>query len=397
MLDSLDLQLPLMAMQVGPSQSAKATLVVPPAERLYSRLCAGARDADGGVVIGRVRDVDDGTPVQGAVVATEWVEHSLVAGKASAEVMATAVRADSAGLFVLCNVPTQVPLLIRARVGTIMVGPARLSLDDRLLGRADLAVSRRDTAANYMVVSDTIVPGHDVAGSAVLRGRVVRHDGSPAPGVTIGVPGSGRRTISNSEGRFLLDGIAAGTRLIDVRTVSGGSLLQQTVDFATGATNDIALALSPPTQTLATVTTTERAFRRSGFEASGFLDRQRMGLGAFVTEAELRGYSATDLSDLLARMRGVSVERGRSGDQPSSMPMMRGMIQPRCIPAFFVDGVRFMVDGATRTSYPYTDLLTAVRPDFVKAVEVYASPGGIPVQFDVTALEGCGSIVIWTR
>ncbi|HEY0931731.1 MAG TPA: carboxypeptidase regulatory-like domain-containing protein [Gemmatimonas sp.] len=401
MLDSLDLQLPPTTAQVASGLTTRLNVVVPPAARLYSQVCAGERAPDGGVVIGRVRDVDDGSPSGGAVVATEWVEHTMVGGKTSSEVMATAVRADSTGLFVLCNVPTQVPLSVRARHGGAMAGPMIISVDDRLLARADLVLSRRDTAASHMVVADSVVPDHVVVGTVTLRGRVTRADGKPGVGAVIGVPGSGRRTIANAEGRFLLDGIAAGTRLVDVRAV-GAAPAQLTFHFATGVQRDTAIVLAAPAQTLATVTTRETSFRRSGFETSGFFDRQRMGFGAFATEEELRNYQAINLSDMLARMRGVSIERGRTGDQAATMPMLRGMIGGRCVPIFFVDGVRFMVDSPvpdpkSNKRFPFTDLMSVVRPDQVKAIEVYPSAGGIPAQFDYTALEGCGSIVIWTR
>jgi hypothetical protein len=83
------------------------------------------------------------------------------------------------------------------------------------------------------------------------------------------------------------------------------------------------------------------------------------------------------------------------------MPYLRGMRSGRCIPNYFIDGVRFLVDGAKAgtpgRNFPFTDLSVAIHPAMVRAVEVYAAPGGIPLQFDLTSSTGCGSIVIWTR
>lgn len=401
LLDSLDLQLPPLPLDITNGHVTKTALVVPPAVRLYSQLCTDARDVDGGVVVGRVHDVDDGAPIADAVVATQWIEFTLSEGRSTPRVVATAARTNASGIFVLCNVPIEVPLAVRARFDGALAGPAQLSLDNRLLGRADLALSRRDTAARHMVVSDSVVSDHAIRGTATLRGRVVRPNGAPVPDATIGVPGSGRLTRADADGRFILDGVAAGTRTIDVRAVGTAPLLQ-VFDFANGGMRDTTFVLLPPAQTLNTVTTTAaRAYRGAGFEASGFFERQRMGFGAYATEEEIKRHESFDLNALLLRMRGVSVQADMMG-LPGMMPYLRGMRGGRCIPAYFLDGVRIMVDSPTpdpsgRRKYPYTDLMGMVPVQSVKAIEVYPSPGGIPLQFDATALGECGSIVIWTR
>lgn len=402
LLDSLDLQLPPLSLETTNGQVTKTALVVPPALRLYSQLCSDVRDPDGGVVVGRVRDVDDGTPIADAVVATQWIEFTLVEGRSTPKVMATAARTNASGIFVLCNVPIDVPLAVRARRDGVLAGPAQLSLDDRLVGHTELALSRRDTAARYMVVSDSVVADHVVRGTATLRGRVVRPNGTPVSDATIGVPGSGRLTRTDVDGRFTLDGVAAGTRSVDVRAVGGAPLLQ-VFDFASDGVRDTTFVLLPPPQTLHTVTTTApRTYRGSGFEASGFFERQRMGFGAFATEEEIKRHESLDLNALLLRMRGVSVEADMMRGLPGMMPYLRGMRGGRCIPAFFLDGVRIMVDSPSpdpkgNAKYPYTDFVGMVPVQSIKAIEVYPNPGGIPLQFDDTALGGCGSIVIWTR
>ncbi len=73
-----------------------------------------------------------------------------------------------------------------------------------------------------------------------------------------------------------------------------------------------------------------------------------------------------------------------------------------CVPAVFVDGLRFYTGGqrpGTTTDYmEYTgtaDLEYVVNPRDVKAIEVYPRDAGVPVEFD-DPNDGCGSIVIWT-
>jgi hypothetical protein len=59
-----------------------------------------------------------------------------------------------------------------------------------------------------------------------------------------------------------------------------------------------------------------------------------------------------------------------------------------------VDGA---APGGTRVTAPFSDLAAVARPEFIKGIEIYANPGTIPAQYDLTSSTGCGSIVIWTR
>lgn len=391
LLDSLDLQLPPTAVDVVAS-GAVATVTIPPAVRMYAQLCADGRDNDGGVIVGRVRDIDDGTPIVGAAVATEWLEYTVGSNGSTPKGVAMAARSDAKGMFVLCNVPTQVPLSVRVRHNGVVAGPSRVVLDDRLLGRTELGMSLRDTAARHVSVVDSIISRDNVRGTAMLRGRILRADRSPAAFAAVGVIGTGRVTRADSSGLFSLEGIAAGTRTIDIRSVGSLPTLQS-LEFATGAVLDTSFVLAPLPQILPTLKTSERY--RASFEQAGFYDRRRMGLGAFVTESDIRRHGAVDLTNALIGVRGIRVD----GGVVRGMPYMRGFGKSTCIPVFFVDGLRFLVDGpwpGPGVVYPYSDLLGVIPGSQIKGIEVYASAGSIPPQYHVPA-EGCGSIVIWTR
>ncbi|WP_331050975.1 carboxypeptidase regulatory-like domain-containing protein [Gemmatimonas sp.] len=390
MLDSLDVQLPPVAVNVTTERAVQANVTIPPADRLYAHLCTEGRDSDGGVIVGRVRNIDDNSPIAGAAVATEWVEYTVVKGVSTPKAVATAARSDERGMFVLCNVPTDVPLSVRARHAGIVAGPALLTLDERLLGRTEIGVSLRDTAARQVRVVDSLLPRDEMRGTATLRGKILRTDSTPAAFAAIGVVGTGRVTRADSNGVFALDGIPAGTRTVDLRSIGSAPQLQS-LDFTTGAVRDTTLMLAPPIQTLATVKTTRP--RMANYEAAGFFDRRKIGLGAFITEEEIKRFGFFDLNGVFLNMRGIRID----GGMVNGMPKLRG-VQGACIPAFFVDGVRFMVDGPRPmlgVLYPFTDLEVAVRPDQIKGIEVYAGPGA-PPQFDVHS-ERCGSVVIWTH
>jgi hypothetical protein len=96
----------------------------------------------------------------------------------------------------------------------------------------------------------------------------------------------------------------------------------------------------------------------------------------------------------LPMLKGIT-DIGFTGFRPGSY----------CIPNFFLDGARFLVDGDLRPhggtsdqpQHPFSDLSDSVRPEAIKGIEVYANPGTIPAQFDMMSSTGCGSIVIWTH
>ena len=129
----------------------------------------------------------------------------------------------------------------------------------------------------------------------------------------------------------------------------------------------------------------------------GFLARQRWGLGAFLTSADIAKHSYVGLDGILGAVRGVRIDRGTRG---YPLPLLHGTKTGSCIPNFFLDGAPFYVDGAAPiigATHPFSDLAAAAPPERIKGVEVYSTSGSIPAQYDLTSSTGCGSIVIWTR
>ncbi|WP_337172048.1 hypothetical protein [Gemmatimonas aurantiaca] len=202
------------------------------------------------------------------------------------------------------------------------------------------------------------------------------------------------RVAADDKGVYQLDGIAAGTRTLDVRAI-GSAPRQESFDFPTGGVRVHNFILDPAPQALAAVKTVETG--RLAFMASGFADRRRMGLGAFLTQEDIKRHSALDLNAALMTMRGIRIDGGLF----MGMPVMRSLDKGRhCIPAFFLDGLQFPVDGprpADDVLYPYTDLTAAAPVEQILGIEVYASLGGIPPQYAAASAMGCGAIVIWTR
>lgn len=385
-LDSLDLQLPPRVVELRGRRRLEVPLFTPSTEAVYRALCRSARDADAGVIIGRVREVTTGTSLPDAVVHTEWTEYVVSVDGTRSRRTADSARTNGDGVYVLCDVPLQTTLDLRVVQGAQRAGPVRVLVDDGVIRRADLAMSVRDDAG----------PDGMPRGRARLTGRVLGPDGTPQAFAVVTVVG-GRDTVrTNEDGRFALTGLGAGSRTIEIGAI-GAEPRVVAVALRPDTTSDTTVTLTRAGQPLQKYVVRAKASSWSLMNQSGFEKRRLVGLGAFVTAEQLERVSYPTLVSILQSMRGVSVEYDGRG---FPLPYLRGMAGGRCIPRFYVDNTPMAVDGASPSAQvlkPYSDIEAFVPPRSIKGIEVYASPGGIPPQFDQTALGGCGSIVIWTR
>lgn len=409
LLDSLDLQLPVVPVEVADGRRVTVALSTPSAATAYARICPDVRETDTGVIIGRVRDVDDGSPVADATVSTAWTEFTVAGGRRDARRERAAARSNPTGIYLLCSVPIGVPLDVRTELTGVVAGPTPVRLDDRLISRADFALSRRDSAAR--VVARVVARGDSStfptppAGTATLRGVVRGANGRPVRDAVVGIVGTGRSVRTDSTGAFRIDRIPAGTRTIDVRSI-GSPPSTFSIDFATKAVRDSTLTVGRQAQELAPVAVVGHGTSTSLMETDGFEVRRRQGMGAFMTAQDLARYALPDLTQVLIGMRGVHIEYNTStyaSGRP--MPYMRGIADLQgsyCVPNVFLDGAPFAIAsgiGIGRVPDPsrFSELTSMVRPEVIRGIEVYSSAGAIPPQYDYYSSTGCGSVVIWTR
>jgi hypothetical protein len=394
MLDSLDLSLPPRSIEVG-TTSVNVLLATPSAATAYAWLCPRARAADTGVILGRIRDVDDNTGIVGASITTDWTEF-VVTGARSSQVRRVAVAASVAdGAYFLCGVPTNVPLELRAELAGAVVGPLLVSMNDRLMQRADFSISTHDSAS-MVRRGNKSVPGVGVVGTAQLRGTVKDADtDKPIRNAQIAVVGTQRTATTDAAGAFVLRGIPAGTRALEIRTI-GYLPVTFTADFATNDTRDTTLAINRRAQNLERVTVKAKEGSMSLLVQGGFDTRRAQGLGKFITQQDVERHPASSLTDVLAGAGNLRIEYGKDG---FPMPYLRGGNSGKCIPNYFLDNMHIEVTsaGPAPGKKPFTDLSDFVKPEYIKGIEVYSNSGTIPAQFDLTSSTGCGSIVIWTR
>ncbi len=384
-LDSLDIALPLVSVEVAGGHALTVALATPSIGTVYARICPARQEAQTGVIIGRVRDVDDKTVLADAAVSTDWTEYSLSGAHTSQIPMRAVARTNRAGVYALCGVPTDVALDVRAELDGLIEGPVSLTMNGRVLTQVDFAVSRRDSSARNLFRVDSL-GGAALAGTAVLRGGVRGSDGRALPDAVVAVVGTERSGRTDAAGVFRIDKIPAGTRGIEVRAIG---FLPETyaIDFATNAMRDTTFSISRRAQDLKAVSVKAKANSMSLAERYGFYERRTQGLGAFVTDSQIARHSFQSLAELFVGLRGIHIEWPTP---PTAY--MYGVSTKNgiyCKPNYFLDGARFFGE--------LFELNDVVPVETIKGVEVYDTSGVMPAQFDRTSSTGCGSIVIWTR
>jgi uncharacterized protein len=309
--------------------------------------------ADSSVVakFGRVADAETEEPLRDAIVDLPELGIRL--------------RSDEDGRVHLPNLPTG-RYLIRAEAAGYAVTEGYL----RVPGEADFLVF-----LEHALVSDPEAPGR-------LVGRVTDEAGALGlANVDITVLNRVRGgTLSNQQGRFLLEGVAPG--LAEVRFERlGYEPRTQLIVVQPGRTLDVRVRMSTEPIPLDPIQVV--AVRSEYLERSGFYERSVRTWGAQFGPSDLEALLPEQLSDLIARVNGVSVEGGRGVGERARVVSFR---REDCQLDIYVDGLRRSPD--------YN--LNEIPPAQVEAVEVYQGLD-VPIDFQRVSQTGCGVVLIWTK
>jgi hypothetical protein len=318
-----------------------------------------------------------------------------------------------------------------ATLGLLVLGFGRVGAQGAAGGTENDSLNSLTPAARYA----QICPGARDAGTGAIIGRVRDLDDSTAlanatvstqwidvNAATNNAKGhlSSASTKTNNSGFYLLCGVPAQVRL-NLRSERLGYVgspaqaalddrLISSVDFALRRTDRAASDTSSPSargaQKLAAVAIDEKAVLPSWMERSGFEQRRKMGLGAFLTEQDIAKHTFSDFISVLKGLRGIQITYTARSGISFPFPYLLGISdanQVRCIPNVFLDGAPFSISMPDPRGRPQADpfafeqLGGIAHPEAIKGIEVYSNPGTIPAQYDMTSSTGCGSIVIWTR
>lgn len=275
------------------------------------------------------------------------------------------LRSDENGRVSLPSLPAG-RHLIRAEAAGYTVTEGYLGVP----GEADFLVLLEQD-----LVSDPGAPGRIV-------GRVTDESGevgvSNVDITVLNSPAGG--TISNQQGRFLLQGVASGLAEIRFERI-GYEPRTQLMVVQPGRTLDVRVGMSTEPIPLDPIHVV--AVRSGYLERSGFYERSVRSRGTQFGPADLEALLPEQLSDLMRRVTGVSVEGGRGVGDPARVTTFR---RENCQLDIYVDGAR------RSTNYD----LNEIPPLQIEAVEVYQGLD-VPIDFQRGSRTGCGVVLIWTK
>jgi hypothetical protein len=385
MIDSLGIEPPLRALDVVDSRPVRMEIGLPSPERFRTAMC-GARAAgdSSALLFGIVRDARTLLPIDSVPVTAQWVE--LRFGQHGFEQHAPRFTATSRrnGWYAFCGVPSRGTLGVFAVHDADSTGDLEVEAPASRVLRRDLFVgpshliadtTRAAPADSGMVPLPPSARGVRT-GDATLGGIVVASAGGrPLAGAHVAIEG-GPQATANDRGEWTIGNAPPGTRMVDIRAV-GYYPERRPVDVFTG-TPRLRTSLSTLKAVMDTVkVTAQRLYNR---DRNGFQQRSQRALGRFITEADIEKRHPITTSDLFHTMPSVRVARTSAWD---SKILMRG----NCVAAIFIDGMSVR-------DLTVADIDAWVQPQDITGIEVYTQ-AETPPQYQT--MNGCGSILIWTK
>lgn len=443
-LAGLGIEPPTVRVDVQPGELVTARLASPGSRAAAREVCPDSGPA-AGAVAGRVR-TKDGRAVPGARVAAVWPTEERREGEPD-DYVHREVRTDGRGSFRICGVPPGRELALRAEHETGVGGVTRTRLPDRGLAVRDLQLEPGGDADRLAAfIREQGLGGGPVDGGArdgspgTVRGTVRASTGDRPLSAAEVFLGDERRAVTDSAGRFRVEGVEPGRRRLRVSYLgfrSQEALLR--VPAADTVESTILMETEP-------VPLPELAVRVRAGGIAGLGKRRRRGVGHFLTREEIASKPGDDVADALRGVPGIQVvpcpgggagdcvrttrsrqtrlttrtparerelspaaDEGGGGGRPGPMgreipiPDRDTLPQGRpCGIAFFVDGapVDLMGRDPGDPANPAKALfgLGGIPKEDVEAIEVYTGPAQIPVRFK-NAATGCAkaAVVIWTR
>jgi hypothetical protein len=350
------------------------------------RLKCGAGPFPGGpsVVLGLLTDTDTGQPVRDATVVLAWseVQASRETGVRRLSSQRVA-KTEPNGTFRICGVPGSLAGEMFAWRGPDTTGVIPVVLEGAPLAlRALVLPSKADEVVADTAIrapADRLSSGQRATvrrGRAVVRGTVMTVTGTAVTGARVSVHGAAGAALTNDRGEFVLVGQPSGTQTVAVRRL-GYEPAEFALELSPAQPREVTVELSEFVPVLETVVV--EANRDAALARVGFSDRQRAGLGRYLTLEDIERRGALRLVDLLANVPPLqSVNTG--GSDRTLVGRMGGCVQ------YFVDGMPWLGDDSP------SDFMS---PAEVGAIEVY-SEATTPAEFQ-RGMRSCSTVVIWTR
>lgn len=380
-LDSLLLAPSMRPVVVDGATTPPIALAIPSEATLLSTFC-GANAASPTVMLGRVRSTDASRALDGALIRAEWSELAMTAQSISRSPQSVTARAEQDGAFVLCGLPPDVRLYMRASVGRD--------------SSPSLAI---DAPSSGLLLHSIWVSPRESSARAIMRGTVRSVEQKPIAGVRLSVRGSSSgnasTVTSDASGAFALPASPLGTRMLDIEAV-GFQPQHIPINILSGDVAPLNIELPPLVPTLATVRVTATM--------TAINERRNKHVASFLDDSTIARRRFDRFADAVRRMPGVLVfspgaSRGtsnvrreyenRATDPGTYGDRIRlGTPRKSCEPSVFVDGVRQLTSSTG-------DIDALVDVQDIRTVELYRWGWEVPPQFD--APTECGALLIWRK
>ncbi|HWH50554.1 MAG TPA: carboxypeptidase-like regulatory domain-containing protein, partial [Gemmatimonadaceae bacterium] len=359
---------------------------VPTGAQLAGALCVGAgpgSSAGTGAIVGDVRDAKGGAPGESQVTA-EWDDYAVRQSASGPIVVnrphALQTTSDAGGEFTLCGVPLDVALTFRAKLATVRSAPVSFRLS---------------TPARVGRVRLTIDPA--LSAVAAFAGAVLADStNEPLAGAEVSLPDLGLRALTNDQGVFRIAEVPAGDQHVVVRRM-GYAPLDQRVTFAPNAVVTRRVLLNRVVMLDSVIV------EASSVAIPEFEEHRKLGLGHFMTRAELAKRNVSHLSEILETVPGLKVIRDRSNlgsayavrsRGATSLSQVHGTSIDECPSSVYIDG--WPVYGKTSKEGGQPFDVNLIPPNMIEAIEYYSGASETPAKY--SGLNStCGVLVIWTR
>jgi hypothetical protein len=246
---------------------------------------------------------------------------------------------------------------------------------------------------------------------ASFAGVVMDSTKKPIIAAEVSFPELGRSVMTDGNGAFRLGELPAGTHKLSVRRLGYGPL-DTSLPFDGKREVERTIYLARSAQ-LDTVYVTDR---RPDELMQEFEENRRIGVGKFLTRADLAKHEFHKLSDVMAEVPGAATVRGQNGRgwlyssrndpcfypisplcrpggnayAPDEIEARQGM-QTRCYALVYLDGI-LMTPG--KPTIPFD--IASIPVSMVESVEYYAGGATIPMRYQGKGAE-CGLMIIHTR
>ena len=373
------------------------TLMLPTPHDVASHACPRDSLRDGEAMLRGTVRTERAQPVPGAAVTLTWQTGFAVAGMRDGGQLAyneqtIGALTNEAGVWRLCGVP-QGKMLVIATVSDSGSDTRRIRLvDGDAMGAVDLVAHRQGIAQQELDIA------RGKAGArALVEFSASELGGLPLPETQLDVTvnGTTRHLVTGPTGRALLPDMPVGKFTVRARHI-GFQPGQLEADVEPGR-NTVPILLSrnaiPALDTVRVLGNQRLIGIRRNDEVEA---RRRLGLATVsITRDDIVKRNPIDTWQMLTGIpsirvidsANVTVESSRSKDVTPG-----GIVKP-CY-------ILVMVDGIVKTGMPGNayDLRDLPKPEEVHAIEVFAGPSSIPVQYGGTGTDKwCGMIAVWTR